>query len=226
MVCITFSSWTKPANDGNEARAHGAKPRQWNSSERSMNRKTHDGGRLQHITLKDFSAVFLTYSRSINTPKTVEANSTALNELSRFSGPSASCQNITPADCERFLAKKTADASAWTARKYYLALGAAFERARTWGHITENPWRKVKKPKPRKRSRRTSRGSNSGRCWQRFRTGTSESLSPSQRSLDFGAVNSWQCDGIGWTSPGAVVTVTNSEHFTTKSKQGACCAVV
>jgi site-specific recombinase XerD len=100
------------------------------------------------ITLADFSSTFLAYSRGVNRPKTVQANRTALNELSRFLGSGGAMHSITPADCERFLAAKTSEASAWTARKYYLALGAAFERAKTWGHITVNPWRSVRKPKP------------------------------------------------------------------------------
>jgi hypothetical protein len=102
---------------------------------------------MRCITLADFSAALLTYSRSVNTPNTVESNRTALDELARFVGSGCALHSVTPAECERFLAKKTVDASAWTARKYYLALGAAFERAKTWGHVLENPWRKVKKPR-------------------------------------------------------------------------------
>jgi len=101
----------------------------------------------KRITLEDFSAALLTYSRSVNTLKTVESNRTALNELSRFLGTGRAMHSITPAECERFLATKTSEASAWTAQKYYLALGAAFERAKTLGHITANPWRTVRKPK-------------------------------------------------------------------------------
>lgn len=63
-------------------------------------------------------------------------------------GASCVISSVNYADCERFLATKTSDASLWTTRKYYLALAAVCERARTWGHIMENPWRKVKKPKP------------------------------------------------------------------------------
>jgi len=55
--------------------------------------------------------------------------------------------SISIVDCERFLAKKTVEASAITARKYYLALSAAFDRARTWGMVKKNVWRDVKKPR-------------------------------------------------------------------------------
>jgi site-specific recombinase XerD len=102
---------------------------------------------LQHITLDEFRKLYMTHSCSVNTPKTATSNRSALNELCRFVGAGTILSKITTADCERFLAKKTVDASLWTARKYYLALGAMFERAKTWGHLMENPWRKVKKPR-------------------------------------------------------------------------------
>jgi integrase len=115
---------------------------------RKFDEKEHVRQRsVKHITLNNFSALFLTYSASIHTPKTVEANRTALNEFMRFLGSTIVMQTITPSDCERFLAAKIIEASAWTARKYYLALGAAFERAKAWGHVTANPWRSVPKPK-------------------------------------------------------------------------------
>lgn len=72
---------------------------------------------VESITLENFSAALLAFSASIHTRKTVAANRTALNELSRFLGARKIVQMITPADCERFLAAKTAEASAWTARK-------------------------------------------------------------------------------------------------------------
>ena len=81
-------------------------------------------------------------------PKTVEANKTALRMLTRILGANVAMHTITVADCERFLAKMTSDASAWTARKYRLALAAMFERAKTWGHVLENPWRVTTRPKP------------------------------------------------------------------------------
>jgi site-specific recombinase XerD len=102
---------------------------------------------IRRISLEDFSLSYLSHSERINTPKTVAANKTALNEFKKFLGSGRLLQDVSIADCERFCATKTADASVWTARKYYLALAAAFERAKSWGHITDNPWRKVKKPK-------------------------------------------------------------------------------
>jgi hypothetical protein len=51
-------------------------------------------------------------------------------------------------EIERFIAKKIIDSSIWTARKYYGALASAFQKAVDWNYIPENPFRRVKKPKP------------------------------------------------------------------------------
>lgn len=42
---------------------------------------------IKQITLQDFTELYLSYSRSVNTPKTAESNQSALNELSRVLGP-------------------------------------------------------------------------------------------------------------------------------------------
>ena len=102
---------------------------------------------LQRITLKDFTSVLYAYSQGIHTASTARSDKSALNELTRFLGDAKLVSAVSVSDCERFLAQKTIEASVWTARKYYLALAAAFERAKTWGHCTTNPWREVKKPK-------------------------------------------------------------------------------
>jgi hypothetical protein len=67
----------------------------------------------------------------------VRSNRTAMRELTEFLGSDTAMHTIKTADCERFLAKKISAASAWTARKYRLALGAIFERARTSRSIWE-----------------------------------------------------------------------------------------
>jgi integrase/recombinase XerD len=48
-----------------------------------------------------------------------------------------------------FLSKKREETSDWTAKKYYLTLASAFEKALRWGYITKNPFRLAEKPKPR-----------------------------------------------------------------------------
>jgi integrase len=126
---------------------------------------------------------------------------------------------ITPADCERFLAKKTADASAWTARKYYLALAAAFERAKTWGHILENPWRKAKKPKtpeaiPAYFTREQFRALLSAIPGRDFRELVIVAVLTGLRR---GELLAMEWNWLDFSRH--VLTVKNSAHFTTKSKR-------
>ena len=102
--------------------------------------------KLQKVSLSQFSATYLQHSRSINTPKTVESNATALSEFQRIIGD-LPLHKVGVRDIEMFLARKRGEASEWTARKYYLALAAAFETAKRWGHLPSNPFRLVEKPK-------------------------------------------------------------------------------
>jgi integrase len=54
---------------------------------------------------------------------------------------------ISIREIEHFLSVKKAEASEWTARKYYTALASAFEKAIGWNFLSDNPFRKVPKPK-------------------------------------------------------------------------------
>ena len=56
-------------------------------------------------------------------------------------------QKIGIREIEHFLSVKKAEASDWTARKYYTALASAFEKAIDWNFLSVNPFRKVPKPK-------------------------------------------------------------------------------
>ena len=103
---------------------------------------------LKPVTLTAFHNTYIKFSENIHTAKTVKSNRTALREFERFLVADPAIHTITPADCERFLAEKTAAASAWSARKYHIALRAMFERAKVWGNVLENPWTRVKRPKP------------------------------------------------------------------------------
>ena len=102
---------------------------------------------LNRVSLTAFAATFLEHSRAIHTHKTAESNATALAEFQRIVGD-LPLHKVAARDIELFLAKKREEASVWTARKYYLALAAAFETAKRWGHVTSNPFRDVAKPKP------------------------------------------------------------------------------
>jgi integrase len=174
---------------------------------------------LKPVSLSTFQASFLEFSRSIHTRKTVEANLTAFRMFSAFMGADVALHSITPADCERFLAERTAEASAWTARKYRLALRAAFERAKSWGHVLENPWVKVKNPK-------TPETLPAYFTREQFRALLAVIENRDMRELVTLAALTGLRQGellaMRWEwvdLERRVLTVTNSEHFTTKSKR-------
>ena len=101
----------------------------------------------QQITLKTFAKDYLEYSSGTHTKKTSKTYKTALQEFIRIEGNR--CLNtIGIREIEHFLSAKKNEASAWSARSYYIALRSAFEKAVQWELIKENPFRKVKKPKP------------------------------------------------------------------------------
>ncbi|MFZ1081963.1 MAG: tyrosine-type recombinase/integrase [Candidatus Kryptoniota bacterium] len=101
----------------------------------------------QKIMMEQFKKEFLEYSSGVHTKKTQKTYETAFREFIRVEGDR--CLNtIGIREIEHFLSVKKGEASEWTSRKYYIALRAAFEKAVQWELIKENPFRKVKKPKP------------------------------------------------------------------------------
>jgi site-specific recombinase XerD len=102
--------------------------------------------RQRNLLLSEFVATFVVHSAAIHTPKTLESNETALKQFQKILGD-LPLEKIGVREVETFLARKKSEASEWTARKYYLALAAAFETAKRWGHIASNPFRQVEKPR-------------------------------------------------------------------------------
>ncbi len=101
----------------------------------------------KQITLEEFKNEFLEYSSGVHSRKTIRTHKTAFREFIRVEG-NRPLQSIGIREIEHFLSKKKMEASEWTARKYYGSLASAFEKAVHWELIKENPFRKVKKPKP------------------------------------------------------------------------------
>ncbi len=104
--------------------------------------------RLQRKSLSQFTKDFLTYSKSVHTPKTQRTIKTAFREFIRIV-KDVRLDKVGIREIEGFLAQKKAEASDWTGRKYYIALASAFETAKRWGYIASNPFRLVEKPKVR-----------------------------------------------------------------------------
>ena len=174
--------------------------------------------KLKRLSLQEFTNSFLGHSRNIHTPKTVEGNATALTQFQRIIGD-VPLHKVGVREIETFLATKRQEASVWTARKYFLALAAAFETARRWGHITRNPFRSVQKPKvPELLPVFLSRAE--------FRTLMGLTPDREQRELVFCAVSTGMRLGellaLRWPQVDIVrrvITVANTSEFTTKSKK-------
>ena len=100
----------------------------------------------RETTIMDFAKEHEVYARTVHTAKTVQTYQTALREFTRIIG-NVSLASIGIREIEKFFAVKKTEASAFTARKYYISLASAFEKAVLWGYISENPFRRVAKPK-------------------------------------------------------------------------------
>ena len=103
---------------------------------------------IQRKFLNDFRDDYYIYSKSVHTPNTAEVYQSAFREFERVIG-NLPMQSIGIREIERFLAIKKETTSEWTARRCYISLASAFEKAKSWNLIMENPFRKVKKPKTR-----------------------------------------------------------------------------
>jgi site-specific recombinase XerD len=104
--------------------------------------------KLKRISFSDFKEQFLVYSSGIHTPNTLRTNATAFKEFLRVEG-NIPLHSIGIREIEHFLSVKKQESSEWTARKYYGALAAAFQKAVHWNYLEENPFRKVPKSKAR-----------------------------------------------------------------------------
>ena len=104
--------------------------------------------KLETVLFSEFVNQYAAYASSVHTAKTLRTYQTAFREWLRIEGNR--CLNtIGIREIEHFLSVKKVEASEWTARKYYIALASAFEKAVQWHFISVNPFRKVSKPKVR-----------------------------------------------------------------------------
>jgi integrase len=102
--------------------------------------------RLRFTPLSQFAEEFQTYSRTVHSPATQDLVSLTFRQFTNVIG-NLPIQKIGVREIETFLSVKQAEASAWTARKYYGVLASAFETAVRWNYIAFNPFKKVAKPK-------------------------------------------------------------------------------
>ena len=92
--------------------------------------------RKTNTTLTEFHKEYQIYSQSVHTPKIQQSISSAFCEFVRIIGD-ARLLDLGVRQIERFLATKIAEASEWTARKYYIHLSSAFETAVRWNYLAE-----------------------------------------------------------------------------------------
>jgi integrase len=98
-------------------------------------------------SFRQFVIEFLEYSKPTHTLSTWKHFSTAAREFERVVG-NPKLEEITSRQIERFLLIKAQEASAWTARKYFIAISSMMSKAMQWGYIPTNPFRELKRPTP------------------------------------------------------------------------------
>ncbi|MGB2869783.1 MAG: site-specific integrase [Bacteroidota bacterium] len=99
------------------------------------------------ISISEFAKSYLAFSATTHAASTQEIFKYAFIDLERTLGD-VPLDKISVKEIDMFIAmkRKTSD---WTAKRLYLHLASAFEKAVKWGHITKNVFRSVEKPKPR-----------------------------------------------------------------------------
>lgn len=104
--------------------------------------------RLQRTSVSLFAQDYLKYSKGVHTAKSQESIRTSLCEFIRIIGD-LSLHKIGAREIENFIATKKSETSEQTARTYFVTLASAFEAAKRWNCIAENPFRRVQKPNVR-----------------------------------------------------------------------------
>ena len=172
----------------------------------------------QGMTLGTFVREYFEFSAGVHTAKTVKTYRTAFREFERVEGDRP-LQVIGIRAIEHFLSVKKSEAPQWTARKYYIALSSAFEKAVQWQYLTENPFRKVPKPKVREILPEYF----SERDFRLFLTVIRERdfrelcIVALLTGLRLGELLSLRWVDVDFTA--RVIVVRNSETFTTKTKR-------
>lgn len=100
----------------------------------------------QRIPLSNFTFEYLKHSATKHTYKTVKTNESVLKEFVRIIG-NLPLDKIGVREIEKFLSVKASERSMHTVRRCYVHLSSAFETAKRWEYVSENPFRKIDKPK-------------------------------------------------------------------------------
>lgn len=103
--------------------------------------------RTECISLKQFKEEYKKFSAGYHTPHTQSAVTDAFRWFEILISNRA-LNSISVRDIDQFITHLRVHTSLHTARKHYITLAAAFQKAVEWGYLETNPWRKVKRPKP------------------------------------------------------------------------------
>jgi len=101
----------------------------------------------ERISLKQFKEEYKKFSEGFHTPSTQSAVTDAFRWF-ELQVSNRSLDSITVRDIDQFITHLRINTSLHTARKHYITMAAAFQKAVEWGYLNENLWRKVKRPKP------------------------------------------------------------------------------
>lgn len=174
--------------------------------------------KLKRASLSQFFEEFLAYSQSVHAVNTQELFKYTFREFVRVVG-NLPLYKVGVREVENFLAVKKNESSDWTAKKYYLTLASAFETAKRWNYIASNPFRQVEKPKVRELQ---------PVYFSKAEFQSLLQLIPDKdfRELCICAVSTGirlsELTALQWTDIDfvrKVISVQNSETFTTKSKK-------
>lgn len=101
----------------------------------------------EQISLKQFKEEYQKFSEGFHTPSSQSAVVDGFRWFEKIISNRA-LGSITVRDIDQFVTHLRVHTSIHTARKHYITLAAAFQKAVEWGYLENNLWRKVRKPKP------------------------------------------------------------------------------
>lgn len=99
------------------------------------------------LSWKDFRIEYEKFSKGFHSSSTNRTVIDGFNSFERYIGNSRELKDISVRDADQYISYLKSKRSVHTARKHYITLSAAFNKAVEWNYLDFNCWHKVKKPK-------------------------------------------------------------------------------
>lgn len=99
------------------------------------------------LSWKEFRKEYEQFSKGFHSSSTTRTVIDGFNSLERYLGKSKGLKEISVRDADQYISYLKSKRSVHTARKHYITLSAAFNKAVEWSYLESNCWHKVKKPK-------------------------------------------------------------------------------